>query len=148
MGFMKIFFSGIVKRKAAKGMENIYKDNPRLAKAAKAAHDANERLTRALEIRLHLHKASDSAQIINPYSNPYKSASDLEFHPTRAVQIGCKWVTRFDKGAIYEFKNSEDKERLIEAKDFVDLNTPEAKLYYSKWLEKKLSVYEKLSITH
>ena len=33
---MKNFFSGIVKRKAAKGMENIYKDNPRLAKAAKA----------------------------------------------------------------------------------------------------------------
>ena len=68
MGFMKNFFNGIVKRKAAKGMEKIMKDDPRVANSVRDARNA--------------------------------------------------------------------KERPIETKDFVDLNTPEVKLYYSKWLEK------------
>ena len=43
-GFLEKFLSGVVKRKIDKGMKKIMQDDPKVAKAVKNAHDANEEL--------------------------------------------------------------------------------------------------------
>lgn len=48
-GFLEKFLSGVVKRKIDKGMKKIMQDDPKVAKAVKNAHDANEELRRALQ---------------------------------------------------------------------------------------------------
>ena len=48
-GFIENFLNGILKRKIDGGMKKIIQDNPQIAKDVKIAHDANERIRRALE---------------------------------------------------------------------------------------------------